>query len=259
VDQKQGHEGTYVYGVVPSDRLPVITAPGVEAPAGDVRWVVLGGLAALVSDVPTVPVTASRANLNAHAAVLQAAAEGSTILPMRFGFVMADDDEVRVRLLEERRADLERLLAQIKGRVEFGLRVYYIEDVLLKEIVSENREIARLRETSRSLPGDAGYYQRIRLGELVVEAMGAKRVRDAGEILGHLKPLAVATEREDDIPERMVLKVAFLLDETRLSGFESAVETLAGRNSERMHFKLLGPLPPYNFADLTPRAEAGVG
>jgi hypothetical protein len=44
--------------------------------------------------------------------------------------------------------------------------------------------------------------------------------------------------------------VAFLLQRDRLEEFDSTVEEIARPNVELMRFRLLGPMPAYNFIDL---------
>ena len=46
---------------------------------------------------------------------------------------------------------------------------------MLREILEGDPEIAGLREKIRSLPEDATYYHRVRLGELVVQALEDRR------------------------------------------------------------------------------------
>ena len=246
---------TYVYGVVRSASIPELERQGLDGAA--VRTVAFEHVAALVRTSESVPVKATRASLLAHTEVLQHAMEHSTVLPIRFGFVMDDDDAVR-DFLHERYTELHDLLVKFDGRVELNVKAYYVEEALLREIVSENAAIADLREVTRKLPGDAGYYQRIRLGEMIAAAMRAKRVEDAALIVGRLGRLAVSSEQEADVPERTVLKAAFLVERHRAPAFQDAVAQLASELSARMQFKCVGPLPPYSFVSFSPAAEAAL-
>jgi Gas vesicle synthesis protein GvpL/GvpF len=249
---------SYVYGIVPGDAPPAPSRGGV-AEADELRTVAFERVAAIVSTVPTVPVKGTRANLMAHSDVLQEAVQASTVLPMRFGFVMADDDAVREQLLKPRHDELEGLLQKMAGRVEMGVKAYYLEDALLTSILSENRDIADLREATRKLPGEAGYYQRIRLGELIVSAIDRRRRRDSAQILRRLDELAVDHVLQEEIPERMVLKASVLVERQRAPALQQLIAELAEQHGRWMQFTCVGPLPPYSFVQLAAHPQAATG
>lgn len=236
---------TYVYGVVRADAAPAMDAVGVARQA-PVRIVKSGGLAAMVSDVDEGFVEATREDLDRHMALLQQAAVSSTVIPLRFGTVLPDDDAVERELLGARATDIERLLSALDGRVELSLSGTYEEQVL-GEVVAEDREVAALRERVRGRDEAATYYDRIRLGELVANAMAAKRERDAERVLATLRPLADDVHVGDVAHERSVFTAAFLVHRDRLPEFDRAAEEVAAQNRERIRFRYAGPLPPYDF------------
>src|SRR4051812_36609880 len=100
---------------------------GVGSPPAPVRWVAEDRLAAAVSDVPPEWRTAGRADLEAHDRVLSALL--GTVVPMRFGVVLGDDELCELL----RHADeLEALLARVEGRVQMSVKAFYRdEDALL--------------------------------------------------------------------------------------------------------------------------------
>src|SRR5439155_84868 len=79
----------------------------VEGVAGaPVDLVAAGKTAALVSDVETLDLRATRRDLLAHSRVLELALESSPVLPLRFGIVFRDRESVVSELLVPRRAEL---------------------------------------------------------------------------------------------------------------------------------------------------------
>src|SRR2546421_443993 len=116
-----------------------------------------------------------------------------TVLPMRFGVVMDGELAVKEYLLERHRPELEQQLNDLKGKIELRVRAVYEEETLLKEVIAEVPEIARLRQELHGKSDDATYYARIRLGEMVSNAIQIKRDADAMAILAPLEPLARAT------------------------------------------------------------------
>jgi len=238
----------YVYGVVRATDGPRVRAEGVAG--GPVALVAGDGLAALTSDVPGMELRSGREELTTHARVLEEALEGGVVLPMRFGIVMESEESVRRDLLARHRDELAAQLEELEGKVELNVKGIYEEDVLMREVVESDPEIARLREAVHDQPEDATYYERIRLGELVAEAVGARRDQDTERILARLSPLARAVEAGDPVHERMAVNASFLVDQAQLEAFDQAVDELGAEHVGRIRFKYTGPLPPHSFVDL---------
>ncbi len=236
--------GLYVYGVMRAgDGAPARSGVGDTL----VQTLERGPVQALVSEVPGESVPGRAKNLTAHTEVLRAAMDSGTVLPMRFGVLMPDEDAVAHDLLETRRDWLTRMLDALDGRVEMTVSAMYREDVLLRDVVRGNREIATLREHVRDRPPAATHFERIRLGELVANAVEDRRGADTAAILNALRPLADAFVPGDPLHERMVVNAAFLVRRDRLEEFDAAVERVSSERAEHMHFKLTGPLPPFSF------------
>jgi Gas vesicle synthesis protein GvpL/GvpF len=240
-----GTRGTYVYGIVRAGAQLDSVSGDAELP--DVRLIEAGDIAALVSAGPE---RAAREVVLNHGRVLEAALDGSPVIPLRFGMVLTDDDAVRDEILDAHHDKLADFLDRLEGRVQMTLKVYYHEDVVVAEILSSNAQLAQLRETIQGKSEDAGRNERIKLGEGINAAMEQRRQSDGQEILDRLRPLADAIALEPPEDELMVAHVAFLLQRDRLEEFDAAVEEIAKPNVELMRFRLLGPMPAYNFIDL---------
>lgn len=236
---------TYVYGVVGTEDAPELDAPAIGGD-GSVRTVTSGDLTAIVSDVDSDFVRATREDLQRHMAVLEQAAAATTVVPLRFGTVMPGDDTVRAELLDARAEEIRAMLGRLDGRIELSLNGTYQEQVL-GEVVDEDREVSALRERVRGRNEDATYYDRIRLGELVAGAMAAKREQDAERVLATLRPLADEVHLGELTHERSVLSAAFLVHRDRLEEFDRAAEEVAKQHRDRIRFRYAGPLPPFDF------------
>ncbi|HYY03347.1 MAG TPA: GvpL/GvpF family gas vesicle protein [Gaiellaceae bacterium] len=237
--------GAYVYGVVRSGSLDGIDAEGVSGIA--VEIVEGDGVAALISDLPAEELRVRRRDLHRHLGVIEEAFGKTTILPCRFGTVVDSRADVHDELLAPRRDELLSGLAQLDGRVQLNVKATYDEELLLAGIVATDPEIARLREATRTL-GDAGYYERLRLGERVAEAVTAHRDADAARIVDALAPEAEDVTLEPPPPEA-ALKASFLVDRARLARFDTALERTAAAEQPRLRFDVIGPLPPTAFAE----------
>jgi hypothetical protein len=239
----------YVFGVAPSDADLPRDAQGVGDPAGKVSMVRHGAVAAVVSDVPPDAELGSRKDLLRHSRLLDAIAVSTPVLPVRFGSVMADAGAVVDELLAPHHASIEVALSALRGRAQFTVKARYIEDAVLREVVVEEPEIARLRESVNDLPADASYYERIRLGELIVRAIELRREADAEALFDQLSPYAAAMVWKPASTEGGIADAALLVDHDGWPALERAVEDLAQRGAGRIRMRMLGPIAPYDFTN----------
>jgi Gas vesicle synthesis protein GvpL/GvpF len=236
----------YVYGVLPGSDRAGVSVDGVEG--AEVRTVEHAGLAALVSTLEADALAAAR-EVRAHWRVLEEASTSATVLPVRFGTVMDSDDDVRERLLEPNTGRLMELLDALAGRVQLNIKGDYDEQRLLREVVRASPGIAALRERLRGLPEAAGYYDRIRMGELVAAEVARRQEQDAALALARLDPMAVAARAEQPSSSNVAFNLAFLVEAGKVDTFSEAVGRLREELGERVALRYVGPLPPYSFAE----------
>ena len=238
--------GLYCYGVTAArDAKPFRRGLG----DASVEPVVHEDIAALTSVVPPGKVRARRRDLMAHVEVLGAAFEHGAVLPLRFGIVF-DDEQALVRdFLAPRHDGLAKLLRELANRVELRVTAHYREQELLGEIVRQNRRIGELREATRNVKGP--HPALIELGELVSAEMRARTVRDSRALLGQLEKHSLRYEVGDEPIEYEVLRGSFLVERKRVPDFDAAVERFAADQAGRVDVKLVGPLPPHSFVELT--------
>jgi hypothetical protein len=237
----------YVYGVVRADEAPSVRADGVGK--GPVEALRSGRLAALVADVET-PIRAKRRALLGHAAVVDEAAKTTTVLPLRFGTTYPSEDAVVGELLEPRREELERLLAELDGKVELLVKAFYREEAILGEIVRSDARIARLSALTRDRPAAATHAQRLELGTAVAGALEARTRADANAILRELRPLALDLRVDETPVEHQVLRASLLVERRRVPEVDAVMNRLAEEEAGRIQFTYAGPLAPHSFVDL---------
>jgi gas vesicle protein GvpL/GvpF len=238
----------YVYGVVRAGDASPPRGPGIDdAP---VRVIPHGGVAALASDVPGDFLEAGREELLRHSRVLEETMTSSVVLPMRFGVVLPDEETVHQRLLDPYGEDLEAQLEAMEGKVEITIKGIYDEAAILRELIAEDRGIAKLREAIHGKPEEATYYQRIELGELIAAALEEKQAAAAPQIIDRLAALAVDVRVGEPAHERMAVNASFLVERSRLEEFDRAVDKIGVEQAGRIQLKYTGPLPPHSFVEL---------
>ncbi len=243
--------GKYLYCIIrcaEERTFDGVTAIG--EPGGPVHSLTWGELAAVASDSSTERYDASRAHLLAHERVIEAIMREQTVLPVRFGTVARSESPVASvqRLLERRAEEFNRLLCEMEGKVELGLKALWRdEDALFEEIVTEDGEIRALRDALRRRPDGASARARIRLGEMVKAALARKRAGEATGIISSLRGIADRIADNTVLLDRMILNTAFLVRQEREVEFDRAIASLDEELGPRIRLRYTGPVAPYNF------------
>jgi hypothetical protein len=237
--------GYYVYGILPGDVELTEKVYGI----GDreVRLVRDGELAALISEVELIGPLGSAEDLEAHKELLDSVAAGAPVLPLRFGAVVTSEDAVVSELLEPHRDEFAAVLEDLEDRAEYVVKGQYVESAILEEILSEDSEAAELREQIRGRDADATREERIRLGEIISNAVAAKREEDTRQLLSALEDHAVASLVRDPTDELEAVNVAFLVDEDKADELDQEVDDLGDEWEGRVELRVLGPMAPYDF------------
>ncbi len=237
--------GCYVYAVVDA----VTTLPeGLDGLDGaPLRTLVCGEVAAVVSDIAVERGPGRRKDLLAHSSVVDALAAELVVVPVQFGSILPDDESVVTDFLGPDQDTFLGYLEALDGRTQLTLRATYQQDVALAEVVAANPEIADLRRRTRELSEEAGYADRVRLGELVSRAMDAKREDDSAILLDSVLPRVVDHVARPGNGVDQVVDVALLVDDDRVAELEEHLESLAEAVHERIRLRLMGPMAPYDF------------
>jgi len=242
--------GRYVYCIMRGDQAREFETRGLGEGSGRVYTIPSDGLCAVVSDSARIDYERSRRNMIVHTVVQEEAIRDQAILPVRFGTVAPDAESVREKLLTRRREEFFSLLEEVEGRVELGLKAFWQEHMPFREIVEENDAIRRLRDRLAGKPADESYYERVELGRMVAEELVRKREAAAEEITSRLRPLAYKTKVNTNLGDRMAFNGAFLVDKREEERFDKAVGEMGTEMEQRLAFKYVGPVPPYNFVNI---------
>jgi hypothetical protein len=238
-----------VHGVAPAAERRELSEPGL-------RWVTHGELAALVGSAGGAELGAAR-TLRLHWRVLEELARSATVVPVRFGTAMADEQAVVDDLLAPRQDELRSLLAELAGKVQLTVKGDFDQEQLLRGVVASSPAVARLRERVRRVPEAAGYYDRIRLGQLVAEDVERERTRCTARMMERLEPLAVAAREEQVSSIDAAVNAAFLVERDGEATFRAAVKALEQELAGAVVLRCIGPLPAYSFSDLHSAPRSG--
>jgi Gas vesicle synthesis protein GvpL/GvpF len=249
-------EGTYVYGVIASTQLNDAIKGTLGTASAEVYTVGYADIAAVVSATPTFIFDPTRDHALAHEHVVETVMRKHTIIPMSFGTVFRTDDDVR-SVLRSIYPTLKKALKKLAGKAEFGLKVTWDRDRIIEELKREHDDIRRFHQelTRKSL--QSAYFARMQLGRMVDQALAELAASYVREIYEGLRPVAEASRDSRPIGDKMLLNASFLVAQSREEEFDAAVNRMAQKLGDRLHFKATGPWPPYNFVNIHLKVEKG--
>lgn len=210
-------------------------------------------LAAVVSDSSVTKYETTRKNMMAHQTVIEKVMQDYTLLPVRFGTVTEADSATEAirKLLRCRFQEFDSLLNEMEGKVELGLKALWRDEkTVFAEILADNREIQRARNSLSGKSPEVIHFAGVPLGRMVKNALENKKNQEATRILARLRRLADRVRENDTLINRMILNAALLVDERRVHELDKAMGELDKELGERIIFKYVGPTPPYNFVDI---------
>jgi Gas vesicle synthesis protein GvpL/GvpF len=209
-------------------------------------------IAAVVSDTPLEVLDATRENVLAHERVNEAVMRDHTVIPMSFGTVFKTRDDI-IELLRGAYSAFIDVLLKMEDKVEFGLKVLWERDEVIKQIEREDDDVRHLKGEIASQSGPT-YFARVQYGRLVESALQARSERYVGEIFEALRDVAVASRANKPIGDKMIMNAAFLVSRDREQAFDAKVKAVGGKYAH-LTFRYTGPWPPYNFVNIRLKLE----
>ncbi|MCA1695381.1 MAG: GvpL/GvpF family gas vesicle protein [Actinobacteria bacterium] len=210
-----------------------VSEPLTDAPAGcglddaPLRVVGTRSLAAVVSDRDSTPLHVQEDALWAHERVVEQLMLDRTVLPMRFGSTLPDDEAARA-LLTSRAEELRSALRRVSGAVELGVRVVW------------HAEATNGDETATTGRGPGAQY-------LLTRACTYRRADALAERLD--RPLAkLSRERVQRVlpSPGLAISAAYLVDQAEVEAFSDQIATLE-MDIDDASVTCTGPWPPYTF------------
>ncbi len=243
-------EGKYLYCVINESQERNYGPIGIGDRADEVHTLCFRDLACVISSTPMTKYVISRENLIAHEKVIEEAMKDYTVLPVRFCTIATSVEEIR-NLLMKRYQELKNLLRSMDNKVELGLKVFWQDmESIFKEISSTLKEIKSLKERLSKNSASASLNEKVELGKKVKEALEKKREDETEEILDVLRPKCVNLRNNKIVSDNMILNCAFLVDKAHEIEFDDLIEDLTQKYKDRLKFKYVGPIAPFNFAEL---------
>jgi len=249
---EDSNEGKYVYCIIKTHTPLTFGRLGIGAEPANTHTVNYRDIAAVVSNTPMVVQDPTRDNVLAHQRVNETVMQQHTVIPMSFGTVFKTDDDITELLRSAYDAFLD-VLNKMQDKFEFGLKVLWDRDQIIREIEEEDEDIRRLKGEISSQKGST-YFARMQYGRLIDAALQARSERYVAEIFQALRDVSVASRSNKPIGDRMIMNAAFLVARETELAFDARVKDI-GQRYDKLTFKYTGPWPPYNFVNIRLKLE----
>lgn len=243
-------DGRYIYCIVDwEENKPSGNFGNIGIGENAVFTIGYKNIAAVVSVIPFKKMESNLNDIVAHQRVVEAACETHTVLPVRFGVILKDEEGIK-KLLTSSYKDYLSKISELRGKDELGIRVLLNKSSLKKiEAQAElSEEIQKIKqEISLSKPGTS-YFLKLRLQDAVKNETLMMIDKMVGEINNSLAQIAVDKRLLKNDVSEIVLNAAYLVDRNRTHEFDAKVRELRER-FERVGMTIhrSGPWAPYSF------------
>jgi hypothetical protein len=171
---------------------------------------------------------------------------------MSFGTIFKTREDI-LELLRSAYEAFADVLNKMQDKLEFGLKVLWDRDVMIREIENEDDDVRRLKGEISSQKGST-YFARMQYGRLMDAALEARSERYVRDIFEQLRPVSVASRANKPIGDKMIMNAAFLVQREQEPNFDRRIKEIASRY-DKLTFKYTGPWPPYNFVNIRLKLE----
>ena len=252
VDGATGARGRYVYCIIRASQALKFGAIGMDDQSPEVYAITYRDMAAVISDVPIAPLDSTRENVLAHERVNETVMRDHTVIPMSFGTIFKTREDI-LELLRSAYDAFADVLAKMQDKLEFGLKVLWDRDEMVRAIEQEDEDIHRLKAEISSQKGST-YFARMQYGRLIDSALQQRSERYVAEFLHRLRDVSVASRVNRAIGDKMIMNAAFLVQREQESAFDRRIKDIASVY-DKLTFKYTGPWPPYNFVNIRLKLE----
>lgn len=249
--------GKHIYCVIKTDDVRNFGSIGIGGQDDEVCTVPHRDIAAVVSDSPVISYSSLNKEdlirqLAAHQSVVEQVMKDYTVLPIKFGTIARDVENVR-EILKKAYTDFKSALEKMDNKVELDVVALWNDLNSTFQEIGEKKEIKEFKQEIMRKPTDQTYEDRINLGKMVKSVLDEKRNRCATEILEVLKEEAEDFRSHPLMADSMIMNIAFLINRSKEKEFEQKVNELNEKYREKIDFRIVGPLPPYSFSTMEVR------
>jgi len=241
-------KGKCIYGVINNEShaagSTMLTSHGIyTVPYKDVSAAV--GDSEII-DHGKLPGDAAARRLIAHQVVMEKLMKYFTVIPAKLGTYVLSEDEVMLALMKGYHVFKE-VFAKIEGRIELDVVATWVDLHAVIQEVSEEEEVRAVKQVLFNKKAGITVDDQMKAGMLIKSCLDKKKHEYALTIKDSLEDLCRSIKEYTMLNDATIMNAAFFIDKPRHIRFEERLDELSGSFGGKVHFKCVGPLPPYNF------------
>jgi len=249
--------GRYVYCIMPNIVKEHWEAIGLDGQA--VYAISYKDISALVHNCPLEPYQGDNETVKewvwTHGEVIDAAwAEADTVLPMTFDCIIRPSagqtaEETVVAWLKAEYDSFKAKLVELEGKVELGVQVFWLVDVVAKTTIEANKEIRNLRQQMETKPKGMAYFYQQKVEKALKRELEAKADGDYRRYYRWITPYAedvhVNDVKRPAEGKQMLMNLSLLVRKGKVEQLGKELENI--KKEEGIDIRFTGPWPPYSF------------
>ncbi|MEN6367797.1 MAG: GvpL/GvpF family gas vesicle protein [Thermoguttaceae bacterium] len=257
--------GRYVYCIIPNTGKEHWEAIGVDSQA--VYAISYKDISALVHNCPLEPYQGDSEKVKewvwTHGEVIDAAwAKAGTVLPMTFDCIIRPSagqtaEETVVAWLKAEYDGFKAKLGELEGKVELGVQIFWLVDVMAKKTIEANEEIRQLRQEMEAKPKGVAYFYQQKVEKALKRELETKADEDYRRYYRSITPYAedvhVNAVKRPAEGKQMLMNLSLLVRREKVEEVGKELEKI--KTEEGIDIRFTGPWPPYSFVSRLPVVE----
>ena len=244
----------YLYAILQAENLDLVKELDLKGMnAQPIQFYPIAPFAIAYSEAQQDRYLASRTNLITHETVLESLMHAidphqAVPLPLQFGLVVDEWEEVERDLLIPFEDQLKKLLNNLIGKREVSVKLFWNQNEELNLAVAENKGLQKRREAlvGKVLSMD----EAIAIGQELESAIEDRKQLIIDTFLTTLQPLSNEYVEGELLTESMIYNGSFLINWDKEPEFAIAVENLDQKFENRLRIRYNNFTAPYNFVNV---------
>lgn len=197
-----------------------------------------------------------------HQAIIEEAMRKSTVIPLKFLTLYKTKEKVK-KVLEEKYNEFRGLLNKLRGKEEWGLKVYVVDKEKLAEAIKKgDEELIKMGKEITEKPEGVKYFFEKQIEEKVKEKLDKQLdgyIKEVFDILApfsvekpvinKLLPVELTGKDKGTTLREMILNISYLISKEKVGEFQKTVERIHHNIyfPKGLWLEYSGPWPPYSF------------
>lgn len=238
----------YLYAFVRSEDIAAIQSEKWNGLFGEpIRTESIGPLAVVFSDISVETIRPKRQLLSDHQRIVAEISKRWDMLPVAFGLIASDEDELR-SIVSNNVEQLAEELDRVSGMVEMGLVIRWVPENVFQYLVSQHPDLQTARD--ELVDGQASREEMIELGRSFEAILRSERADHQSRISAALEGVCDSIDMQAPKDEHEIVRANCLIARDAEHAFGEAIEKAATSYSNDFSFAFNGPWPPYSFVNL---------